>query len=213
MALKLFNTLARSVQEFAPLDPQKKSVGMYCCGPTVYDFAHIGNARPIIVFDLLFRLLRHVYGNAAVTYVRNITDVDDKINARAARDYPGLAHNEAIREVTRKTEEQFHADIRAPLLYLPEYLRDAPMRVLRAWWHVRRRPGYRAAWSVWWRDLLRDRTANRVRRFGQALVLAHELPADIVRLHAHFLHTPASVVRYAALMRALPWSGSGSRRS
>ena len=64
MALKLFNTLARSVQEFTPLDPQKKKVGMYCCGPTVYDFAHIGNARPVIVFDVLFRLLRRLYGEA-----------------------------------------------------------------------------------------------------------------------------------------------------
>ena len=64
---------------------------MYVCGPTVYDFAHIGNARPVIVFDVLFRLLRHLYGDDHVTYVRNITDVDDKINARAARDYPGAA--------------------------------------------------------------------------------------------------------------------------
>ena len=75
---------------------------VYVCGPTVYDFAHIGNARPVIVFDLLFRLLRHVYGPGAVTYVRNITDVDDKINARAARDYPHLPLNEAIGEVTRR---------------------------------------------------------------------------------------------------------------
>ena len=63
---------------------------MYVCGPTVYDFAHIGNARPVIVFDVLFRLLRHLYGDDHVTYVRNITDVDDKINARALRDFPGL---------------------------------------------------------------------------------------------------------------------------
>ena len=61
---------------------------MYVCGPTVYDFAHIGNARPVIVFDVLFRLLRHLYGADHVTYVRNITDVDDKINARALRDFP-----------------------------------------------------------------------------------------------------------------------------
>jgi hypothetical protein len=67
-------------------------------------------------------------------------------------------------------------------------------RVLRAWWHVRRRPGYvRSAWRTWLRDWWRDRTANRGRRFGQALVLAHEVPADVTRLHAHFLHTPASV--------------------
>jgi len=86
---------------------------MYVCGPTVYDFAHIGNARPVIVFDLLFRLLRHVYGAEHVTYVRNITDVDDKINARALRDYPDLPLNEAIRRVTEKTETQFRNDVRA----------------------------------------------------------------------------------------------------
>ena len=76
---------------------------MYVCGPTVYDFAHIGNARPVIVFDVLFRLLRHLYGANHVTYVRNITDVDDKINDRAARDFPGLPLNEAIRKVTELT--------------------------------------------------------------------------------------------------------------
>jgi cysteinyl-tRNA synthetase len=86
---------------------------MYVCGPTVYDFAHIGNARPVIVFDVLFRLLRHIYGEAHVTYVRNITDVDDKINDRALRDYPGLPLNEAIRKVTEKTATQFHADVDA----------------------------------------------------------------------------------------------------
>ncbi|MXQ12681.1 cysteine--tRNA ligase [Microvirga makkahensis] len=116
--LKLYNTLTRSKDAFVPIDPG--NVRMYVCGPTVYDYAHIGNARPIIVFDLLFRLLRHVYGAEAVTYVRNITDVDDKINARAARDYPGLPHNEAIREVTLKTEEQFHADIQALGVLMPE---------------------------------------------------------------------------------------------
>ncbi len=86
---------------------------MYVCGPTVYDFAHIGNARPVIVFDVLFRLLRHVYGADHVTYVRNITDVDDKINDRAARDFPGMPLNEAIRKVTEQTEKQFHADVDA----------------------------------------------------------------------------------------------------
>ena len=74
---------------------------LYVCGPTVYDFAHIGNARPVIVFDVLFRLLRHLYGAEHVRYVRNITDVDDKINARAERDYPDLPLNEAIAKVTR----------------------------------------------------------------------------------------------------------------
>jgi cysteinyl-tRNA synthetase len=95
-------------------------VRMYVCGPTVYDFAHIGNARPVIVFDVLYRLLRHIYGADHVTYVRNITDVDDKINARAAEEYPGLPLNEAIHEVTRKTEKQFHEDIRALGVLMPE---------------------------------------------------------------------------------------------
>jgi cysteinyl-tRNA synthetase len=111
MPLRLTNTLTRRKAEFAPIDPA--NVRVYACGPTVYDFAHIGNARPVIVFDLLFRLLRHVYGAAHVTYVRNITDVDDKINARAARDFPELPLNEAIGRVTAATEAQFHADIRA----------------------------------------------------------------------------------------------------
>ena len=82
MELRLYDTLTREKRVFTPLDPA--NVRMYVCGPTVYDFAHIGNARPVIVFDVLFRLLRHIYGAAHVTYVRNITDVDDKINARAA---------------------------------------------------------------------------------------------------------------------------------
>ena len=86
---------------------------MYVCGPTVYDFAHIGNARPVIVFDVLFRLLRHLYGDDHVTYVRNITDVDDKINARAARDYPALPLNEAIRKVTEETNAQYQRDVKA----------------------------------------------------------------------------------------------------
>src|SRR6516165_7738944 len=108
MELKLYDTLARDKRVFAPIDPQR--VRMYVCGPTVYDFAHIGNARPVLVFDVLFRLLRHVYGADHVTYVRNITDVDDKINARAAQEYPGLPLNEAIRQVTEKTDRQFHDD-------------------------------------------------------------------------------------------------------
>ncbi len=109
--LTLYNTLTRSKQAFTPLDAN--NVRMYVCGPTVYDFAHIGNARPVIVFDLLFRLLRHVYGADHVTYVRNITDVDDKINARALRDFPDLPLNDAIRRVTEKTEAQFLSDATA----------------------------------------------------------------------------------------------------
>lgn len=111
MALKLYNTLTRTKDDFVPIDPAL--IRLYVCGPTVYDFAHIGNARPVIVFDLLYRLLRHVYGASSVKYVRNITDVDDKINERAARDYPDLPLNEAIRLVTEKTAAQFHADVKA----------------------------------------------------------------------------------------------------
>src|SRR5882672_2762284 len=105
MTLRLYNTLSRTKEDFAPLDP--KHVRMYVCGPTVYDFAHIGNARPVIVFDVLFRLLRQLYGEAHVTYVRNITDVEDKINARAGEE--GIS----IRELTERTAKQFHEDVAA----------------------------------------------------------------------------------------------------
>lgn len=111
MELTLYDTLTRKKRPFQPLDP--RNVRMYVCGPTVYDFAHIGNARPVIVFDVLFRLLRLCYGAEHVTYVRNITDVDDKINARAAKQYPELALNEAIRRVTDDTDRQFHRDVAA----------------------------------------------------------------------------------------------------
>ncbi|HEY7384930.1 MAG TPA: cysteine--tRNA ligase [Beijerinckiaceae bacterium] len=103
--LRLYNTLTRGKEDFLPLDPG--NVRMYVCGPTVYDDAHIGNARPIIVFDLLFRLLRHLYGPDHVTYVRNVTDVDDKINARAAE--RGIS----IRDLTEGTLKRFHDDIAA----------------------------------------------------------------------------------------------------
>ena len=109
--LKLTNTLTRTKEDFVPEDAN--NVRMYVCGPTVYDYAHIGNARPVVVFDVLNRLQRHLCGADHVTYVRNITDVDDKINARALRDYPSLALNEAIARVTQKTADQFHADVKA----------------------------------------------------------------------------------------------------
>ncbi|MET0358386.1 MAG: cysteine--tRNA ligase [Pararhizobium sp.] len=106
--LRLYNTLTRDKAVFEPID--RDNVRMYVCGPTVYDYAHIGNARPAIVFDVLFRLLRHVYGAEHVTYARNITDVDDKINARAVRDFPNLPLNDAIRQVTEKTAKQYFHD-------------------------------------------------------------------------------------------------------
>ncbi len=105
MTLTLYNTLARAKVPFVPLD--SANVRMYVCGPTVYDCVHIGNGRPVIVFDLLFRLLRHIYGADHVTYARNITDVDDKINARAARDFPGLDLNTAISVLTSTTSRQY----------------------------------------------------------------------------------------------------------
>ncbi len=105
MDLKLYDTLTREKQVFAPIDPAR--VRMYVCGPTVYDFAHIGNARPVIVFDVLFRLLRHLHGADKVTYVRNITDVDDRINTRAAeRGVP-------IRALTEETYARFREDVAA----------------------------------------------------------------------------------------------------
>ncbi len=105
MTLTLYNTLTRKKEPFEPLE--RGNVRMYVCGPTVYDYAHIGNARPVIVFDVLFRLLRHLYGAQHVTYVRNITDVDDKIIKRAAEE--GVA----IEELTRRTTDQYHADMAA----------------------------------------------------------------------------------------------------
>ena len=119
MELRLYDTLTGEKRPFKPIDPAR--VRMYVCGPTVYDFAHIGNARPVIVFDVLFRLLRHLYGADHVTYVRNITDVDDKINARAVRDYPGLPLNEAIRKVTEVTAAQFASDAAALGTLLPTF--------------------------------------------------------------------------------------------
>src|SRR4051812_13818230 len=103
MALRLYDTASRQKVAFNPIDPG--NVRFYVCGPTVYDLAHIGNARPIIVFDVLFRLLRHHYGAEHVVYARNITDVDDKINARA------LERGVSIRTLTDATLAQFHADV------------------------------------------------------------------------------------------------------
>ena len=105
--LRLYNTLTRRKDDFVPIDAAR--VRMYVCGPTVYDYAHIGNARPIIVFDVLYRLLRHLYGAEHVTYVRNITDVDDKINARAAAEgMPRIGDADGAHD-----RRQFHADIAA----------------------------------------------------------------------------------------------------
>jgi len=114
----------------------------------------------------------------------------------------------SLRHPTDARRHPVHEEIRASIWYLPEYLLLEPLRVMRAWLRARKNPRYRETRNLWLRDLRRDPTPNRVRRFGQALVLASELPRDVKHLHAHFLHTPASVTRYAALLTGLPWTGS-----
>ena len=101
-SLWLYNSLSRTKEIFTPIDA--KNIRMYVCGPTVYDRAHIGNARPVVVFDLLYRILRNIYGESHVTYARNITDVDDKIMVRA------VDENIAIGDLTEKMTAYFHHD-------------------------------------------------------------------------------------------------------
>ena len=111
MTITFYNTATRRKEPFAPIDPD--NVRMYLCGPTVYDRAHLGNARPVLVFDVLYRFLRHTYGDGHVTYVRNFTDVDDKINATAlARKEAGARGTieELVRERSDETIGWYHAD-------------------------------------------------------------------------------------------------------
>lgn len=114
----------------------------------------------------------------------------------------------ALRHPTDRDIHPIHQEISAPVSYLPEYLHQEPARVVRGIRNSRRLPGWRAARRTWLEDLRRDPTPNRIRRFGQSAVLAAELSDDVTHLHAHFIHTPASVTRYAAMMRELPWSVS-----
>jgi cysteinyl-tRNA synthetase len=171
MELKLYDTLTREKRPFKPLDPAR--VRMYVCGPTVYDFAHIGNARPVIVFDVLYRLLRHLYGAEHVTYVRNITDVDDKINARAAEEYPNLPLNEAIRIVTEKTEKQFHQDVDALGCLRPDFEPRATEYISR-----------------------NDTPTDMVRLIGQLISSGHAYPAE-----GHVLFDVSSMPDYGKLAR------------
>src|SRR4051812_37368960 len=131
MTLRLYSTLTRQKEPFAPLDP--KNVRMYVCGPTVYDYAHIGNGRPAIVFDVLFRLLRHLYGEQHVTYVRNITDIDDKINARAAERAANDKRNvpilEVLREITEETYGVYKEDVKSLGCLEPTYMPRATEHV------------------------------------------------------------------------------------
>jgi glycosyltransferase involved in cell wall biosynthesis len=114
----------------------------------------------------------------------------------------------SLRQPTDQIRHPVNAAISAPVVYLPEYLYQEPQRVLRAFARVRSLPGFKPAWSAFHRDLIRDPSANRIRRFGQAMVLAYEIVADVQQLHAHFIHTPGSVARYAGLIRGMPWSVS-----
>ena len=117
--MKFYNTLTRNKEKFVPID--SKNVRMYVCGPTVYDDAHIGNARAIVVFDMMYRLLRHVYGTENVCYVRNITDVDDKINSKAKNEFPNIPINEGIQKITEKTIKQFNQDMKNLNCLIPNH--------------------------------------------------------------------------------------------
>lgn len=118
----------------------------------------------------------------------------------------------SLRHPTDPHRHPVHSEVRAPVLYLPEYLYQEPIRLWRAWRTVRRWPAWRATLRDWWRDFRRDPTPNRGRRLGQAVVLAAELDPAVRHLHAHFLHTPASVARYASRLTGLPWSVSAHAR-
>ncbi|NVK16991.1 MAG: glycosyltransferase family 4 protein [Rhodobacteraceae bacterium] len=114
----------------------------------------------------------------------------------------------SLRHPTDIKSHPLHAQLRARVNYLPEYLHEEPVRVWRAREVAQQLPGYGEAYRIWRADLRRDATPNRIRRFGQACVLAAEMPDEVLGLYAHFLHTPSSVARYAAIMRGLPWSFS-----
>jgi glycosyltransferase involved in cell wall biosynthesis len=118
----------------------------------------------------------------------------------------------SLRHSTDRKHHALNDRIQARVLYLPEYLYQEPLRVLRGWWQVRRLPGYRKALKFWWQDFLRDRSSNRIRRLGQAMVLAAEVPERYRHLHAHFIHTPGSVARYAAQILQCPWTASAHAR-
>ncbi len=114
----------------------------------------------------------------------------------------------SLRNPTDEEVHPIHKKIKVPISYLPEYLYQAPSRVLKGWWKARSLPGYSLAFRKWLRDFFRDPTPNRIRRWGQALILTHELDNDIRHLHAHFIHTPASVAHYTALISDRSWSVS-----
>ena len=112
----------------------------------------------------------------------------------------------SLRHPTDPASHPIHAEIKAPVKYLPEYVKDDIPRIIRGWLRVRRLPGYKKAWCRFLKDIRRDFTANRMRRFAQALVLANEMPASVGHYYAHFMHTPASVTYYASMINEMPWS-------
>jgi len=166
---------------------------------------------PLVVAGRQVRAIDHPVANAVLFILKGYprlseTFIAQEIRALEAR---GLDIRIAsLRHPTDRAVHPIHREIRAPITYLPEYLYQEPLRVWRAWRRGRRLPGYRDARRAWLRDLRRDLTSNRVRRFGQALVLACERPPEVTWLHAHFIHTPGSVARYASLLTGLPWSCS-----
>ncbi|MCP5085566.1 MAG: glycosyltransferase family 4 protein [Rhodobacteraceae bacterium] len=114
----------------------------------------------------------------------------------------------SLRFPTDKKRHPLHDAIRAQVRYLPEYLHQEPVRAFRAWLRCRSLPGYKEAHRIWWHDFKRDKTRNRIRRFGQACVMASEAPSRTEAFYAHFLHTPSSVARYTAIMLGRPWGFS-----
>ena len=122
--LKIYNSLTKKKENFIPINRDK--IGMYVCGPTVYDYPHIGNARPLVVFDVLYRLLIKIYGTNKVTYVRNITDIDDKIIESSKK------NKKSINELTETITKSFHEDCRY-LYCLNQLLSLKLLSILRKW--------------------------------------------------------------------------------
>jgi hypothetical protein len=132
------------------------------------------------------------------------TFIAQEIRALELRGFKVLLFS--LRHPTDPASHPIHAEIEAPVVYLPEYVKDDIRRVIRGWWRVRRCPGYKKAWRQFIKDLKRDFTANRMRRFAQALVLANEMPESVRLYYAHFMHTPSSVTYYASMINGVPWS-------
>ncbi len=114
----------------------------------------------------------------------------------------------SMRYPANDKKHPLHDAVKAKIHYLPEYLHREPLRVLQCWWRIRKQPNYPNARRIWWQDYKRDLSRNRIRRFGQALVMAHELDSSVHALYAHFLHTPSSVARYTAIIHGLKWGFS-----